>query len=374
MKRTLDAGPGRVSNRGGQSIGLGSQSAGARMSKLTTSAVWVKGIAEMLAAEGLDVPGLFAAAGIDPAALEAPAARVQTEKISRLWELAAERAGNPAIGVAQPDVARPASFDVVGYAMMSCADLRSAFDRLIRYLLILSDTFTMTMSEERGGYRAVFVLFGGDRPIPRQRIEFIMVTLIGFCRWISGRDVHPLAIELPYPPPADPTPYQAAFRCPVTFEAERNSLLFAKADMNAALPTSNPQLAELHERFAGEYLRHFDHAQTSYRAREVIVRRLPDGEPRRDEVAGELRMSERTLQRRLEEEKTSFVELLDRTRRELAEQYLGRLQLSLAHAAYLLGFADQSSFFRACKRWFDLSPGQYRSQLVRQGAGRVGSF
>jgi AraC-like DNA-binding protein len=106
----------------------------------------------------------------------------------------------------------------------------------------------------------------------------------------------------------------------------------------------------------------------------VIVRRLPDGEPRRDEVAGELRMSERTLQRRLEEEKTSFVELLDLTRRELAEQYLGRLQLSLAQAAYLLGFADQSSFFRACKRWFDLSPGQYRSQLLRQGAGRVGSF
>jgi AraC-like DNA-binding protein len=121
----------------------------------------------------------------------------------------------------------------------------------------------------------------------------------------------------------------------------------------------------LHERFAGDYLRHFDHAQTSYRAREVIIRRLPDGEPRRNEVAGELRMSERTFQRRLEEEATSFLQLLDDTRRELAEQYLGRLHLSLAQAAYLLGFADQTSFFRACKRWFDLSPGQYRSQLDR---------
>jgi AraC-like DNA-binding protein len=121
-----------------------------------------------------------------------------------------------------------------------------------------------------------------------------------------------------------------------------------------------------HDRFAGDYLRQFDHAQTSFRAREVILKRLPDGEPRRDQVAAELHMSERTLQRRLVEEATSFLQLLDDTRRELAEQYLGRLHLSLAQAAYLLGFADQSSFFRACRRWFELSPGQYRSQLMKQ--------
>lgn len=338
------------------------------MSKRMTAAIWVKGMAEMLAAEGMDVRALLAAAGIDPAALEAPGARLQTEKISRAWELAAERSGNPAIGLAQHHVARPASFDVVGYTMMSCADLQGAFERLIRYLLILSDALTMTMSQEPAGWRLTFVLFGGDRPVPRQRVEFILVTVIGFCRWISGRAVYPLAAELPYPAPVDPAPYRAAFRCPVSFDAPRASLLFARADLTVPLPTSNPLLAELHDRFAGEYLKHFDHAQTSYRVREVIVRRLPDGGPRRDEVASELHMSERTLQRRLEEEATSFGQLLDDTRRELAEQYLGRLHLTLAQAAYLLGFADQSSFFRACKRWFDLSPGQYRSQLLRHSS------
>jgi AraC-like DNA-binding protein len=343
------------------------------MIKRTTAAIWVKGIAEMLAAEGVDAPALLADAGIDPAALEAPGARLPTERISRLWELAAERSGNPAIALAQHHVVRPASFDVVGYAMMSCADLRGAFERLIRYLLILSDALTMVMSEERAGHRVTFVLFGGDRPVPRQRIEFIFVTVVGFCRWISGREIHPLAIELPYPAPVDPAPYRAAFRCPVSFDAERSSLLFAGADMVMPLPTSNPRLAEQHERFAGEYLRHFDHAQTSYRAREVIIRRLPDGEPRRDEVARELCMSERTLQRRLEQEATSFIQLLDDTRRELAEQCLGRLHLSLAQAAYLLGFADQSSFFRACRRWFDLSPGQYRSKLLRHSTERPGT-
>src|SRR6266550_661699 len=160
-----------------------------RMTKRGTSAVWVKGIADMLAAEGLDARELLVAAGIDPAALEAPGARLATERISRLWELAVERSGNPALGLAQYQVVRPASFDVVGYTMMSCANLRGAFERLVRYLLILSDALSMTMSSERGGYRVTFELFGGSRPVPRQRIEFIFITVIGFCRWISGRKV-----------------------------------------------------------------------------------------------------------------------------------------------------------------------------------------
>jgi AraC-like DNA-binding protein len=327
------------------------------MSKKATSAVWVRSTVDMLAAEGLDVRALLAGAAIDPATLDTPGARLPTEQISRLWELAVKQSGD--------EVARPASFDVVGCAMMSCADLRTAFERLIRYMLILSDALTMRLTKDQDGCRITFELFGGSAPMPRQRIEFIVVTLIGFCRWISGRDVQPLAIGLPYPAPADLAPYRAAFRCPVSFDLPATNLLFAASDMTAPLPTSNPKLSELHERFAGDYLRHFDHAQTSYRAREVIIRRLPDGEPRRNEVAGELHMSERTFQRRLEEEATSFLQLLDDTRRELAEQYLGRLQLSLAQAAYLLGFSDQTSFFRACKRWFDVSPSQYRSQLDR---------
>ena len=333
------------------------------MGRRMTSAVWVKGIAETFTAEGLDVRGVFAGAEIDLDGLDAPGMRLPTEKISRLWELAAERSGNPAIGLAQHRVAKPAAFDVVGYTMMSCANLVDGFERLVRYMLILSDALTMILSEERGTYRVTFELFGGERPVPRQRIEFILITVLTFCRWIAGREVQLLAVELAYPAPADAAPYRDAFGCAPRFGASGNSLVFSLAELRQPLPTSNPILAEMHERYAGEYLRHFDHALISYRVREVIIRRLPDGEPRRDAVASALHMSERTLQRRLEDEDTTFLQLLDDTRRELAEQYLGRLHLSLAQAAYLLGFADQSSFFRACKRWFEVSPGQYRSQL-----------
>src|SRR5262249_622254 len=123
------------------------------MRNLATSAVWVKGIAGVLAAEGLDVHAMLAAASIDPASLRDPGARVESEKISRLWELAVERSGNSAISLAQHEVVRPASFDVVGYTMMSCANLRGAFERLIRYMLILSNALTVIQREEQGGYR-----------------------------------------------------------------------------------------------------------------------------------------------------------------------------------------------------------------------------
>ena len=334
----------------------------------STSAAWVRGIAEMFAAEGLDVPDVFAAAGIDPAALEAPGARLETDKISRLWEIAVERSGNPAIALAQRDLPRPKSFDVVGYAMMSCANLRDALDRLVRYLRILSDTLTLTRSEDGSLYQLSFELRGERRPIPRQRLEYILVTLLNFCRWVGGRQIHPRAVAIPYPAPADPRPWQEAFGCAVSFGASTCSLVFALEDLARPLPTSNARLAELHDRFVGQYLEQFDRARTCHRVREVVVRRLPDGEPRRDQVARALCLSERTLQRRLEEEGASFGQLVDDTRRELAEQYLSQLQLSLAEAAYLLGFADQSSFFRACRRWFGVPPGEYRRRLQCEAA------
>ena len=104
--------------------------------------------------------------------------------------------------------------------------------------------------------------------------------------------------------------------------------------------------------------------------RAVIIRHLQDGEPRRPKIAALLGMSERTLQRRLVAEGTAFQRLLDDTRRELARHYLGQREVSLADSAYLLGFSDQSSFFRAVRGWFGSSPRQYRARLITDGSGR----
>ncbi|MNC61745.1 HTH-type transcriptional regulator VirS [compost metagenome] len=95
----------------------------------------------------------------------------------------------------------------------------------------------------------------------------------------------------------------------------------------------------------------------------MLCRVLPQGEPKRETVAQALHLSQRTLQRRLQEEGTSFQTLLDDTRRELAEQYLAQPSMTLLETAYLLGFADPSNFFRAFRRWFDATPGEYRTRM-----------
>jgi AraC-like DNA-binding protein len=325
---------------------------------------WVKGIAETLKAAGLDIGALFDEAGLDTAALSDPDSRFPTEKVSRLWQLAVARSGDPAIGLANSNIVKPASFDVVAYTMMSSPNLLSVLERLSRYVGIVSDAASVVIAEDDEGYRMILELFGGGQPVPRQRFEFDLITVLAFCRWVTNRELRPLALELRFPPPADLRPYQDAFKCALRFNAPVNSLLFARADVISPLPTAHPLLAEVHERIASERLQRLDHAQISNRARAAIIRRLPDGEPRRMEVAAALEMSERTLQRRLEAEGISFQRLLDNTRRELAQQYLGQTDVSLADATYLLGFADQSTFFRACKRWFGTSPRRYRIRMT----------
>jgi AraC-like DNA-binding protein len=335
------------------------------------AAFWVKGVAETLKAGGLDVDALFDEAGLDTAALSDPDSRFPTETVSLLWQLAVAQSGNPAIGLLNWNVVRPASFDVVAYAMMSSPNLLGILEGLVRYVGIVSDAASVAVTEDDEGCRMILELFGGGQPVPRQRFEFDLMTVLSFCRWVTNRDLRPLALELRFPPPVDLQPYQDAFKCPLRFNTSANALLFARTDAISPLPTAHPLLAEVHQRLASEHLQRLDHAQTSSRVRAAIVRRLPNGEPRRTEIASELEMNERTLQRRLEAEGTSFQRLLDDTRRELAQQYLGQTGLSVADAAYLLGFRDQNSFFRASKRWFGTSPRHYRIRLI--GARRPGS-
>ncbi|WP_018904497.1 AraC family transcriptional regulator [Variovorax paradoxus] len=329
----------------------------------TSSAAWLEGVLSMFEAEGIDVPSLLRDAGFDPDSLHRQNTRIPVDEISVLWQLAVARAGKPTLGLARDLAATHSKLGTVGHAMACSADLGAALARLTRYMAVISDATAFSLQREARGCWMVMEHTGGSLPIPRQRVEYALLTVFMQCQWLTRRELQPLALEFVYPPPADDRLHREAFGCGIRYNAPANRLLLSAADMAMPLPTHHPTLGEMQEHLLDEQLNLLGQTTTSTLVCAEIARRLPQGEPRRQDVAAGLGLAERTLQRRLQQESVSFQSLLDRTRRELAQQYLAEDRHTLTDVADMLGFVDSSNFFRACKRWFGLPPAQYRARI-----------
>ncbi|MGZ5194416.1 MAG: AraC family transcriptional regulator [Ramlibacter sp.] len=323
----------------------------------------------MFASQDVDVPRLFEAAGLDIRLLEKPDARFTADEVTKLWDLAVVWSGQPALGLDRELSSRYVNFDVVGYAMLSSPNLRAGLESFARYLALISDAATFEVQPERRGAWLILGHMGNTLRIPRQRQEYGLLALLMACRWLTRREVRPLAVESIFPEPADFHPYRMAFECPLRFDQPATRMLLATSDLESAIPSRNASMYALHERVMEDRLASLGNARTSYRVSEEIVRRLHQGEPRREEIAASLALTDRTLQRRLHAENTSYQQLLDEARRELARKYLADEHYSLGQIADLLGFVDQSNFFRATKRWFGMPPGQYRQKLMAAEPG-----
>ncbi|MDR2308556.1 MAG: AraC family transcriptional regulator [Paucimonas sp.] len=332
------------------------------MSERTTSAAWASGIVKALELEGLDCPAMFRQLGLDFAALDDPDARFPQDAMTRLWQLAVELSGNEAIGLNMARVVRPASFHVVGYALMSSRTLVEGFERLVRYQRIIAESSDLSLRLEPDGYVLALTVRGDHLTPTRHSAEASMACALALSSWLSGRPIQLRRVLFQGAQPKNVEPYRATFHAPLVFGAPHDGLVFERADVEAPLPTANEAMAVLHDRFAGEYLARFSETRVTHRVRQVLCRVLPQGEPKRETVAQVLHLSQRTLQRRLQDEGTSFQALLDDTRRELAEQYLAQSGTTLLETAYLLGFADPSNFYRAFRRWFDTTPSEYRAR------------
>lgn len=333
------------------------------MEQPTTAGSWLIGIWEMLQTIGLDPQPIFARAGIAEESFRNPHQRIASDKLSMLWNVITEVSGDEAVSLAAAEQPRPATLDLLMYTMITAPTMEAALQRFIRYIRIISDAAVFSLEPDAEGAQWLrLTINGGEVAVPRQRCEFVLITILNICRWIASKQINPLAIELAHVEPGSTQMHARVFGGPVRFCAAHNGFLLSAVDLHAALPASNAALSALHERFAVEFLDKMDQQRFAPRVREVIVRCLPDGSPPRSVAAAALCISERTLQRRLEDEGTSYNDLLDETRRDLAREYLAKEQMALGQVAFLVGFADQSTFCRACQRWFGTSPKEFRKK------------
>jgi AraC-like DNA-binding protein len=162
----------------------------------------------------------------------------------------------------------------------------------------------------------------------------------------------------------------------VNFNSAQNALVFSKADVNRPFITYNADLlAAVAPQLEAELAQRLSQTTLAEQVKVVLKRLLAGQRPGIALVARDLRMSTRTLQRRLTEEGVSFQQLLQEARRELAHHYLLHSTLELNETAYLLGYEDANSFFRAFQSWEGTTPGQWRAvnsvRTMLQSAART---
>lgn len=309
---------------------------------------------------GIRVPAVLQAAGLPAGFFEQDRILASTEEFFALWQAIGAVSEDPAVGLALGSDARSGQHDPTAIAVLCSHSFRDAVGRMARYKqLMCPEEIRVETGRNETAVEFVFLL-ARDRE-PAVLVDLCLAWVLAIGRRGTGEPLVPLRVELARPS-AHRKVIESHFGCRVRFDAERNALVFKSADLERAFVTQNaellgmlaPQLeAELGTRAAGVSL--------GERVKGTVKRLLAGQRPSLNDVARRLGMSARTLQRRLTEDGASFQALVEEARRELARHYLGQSSLELNETAYLLGYEDANSFFRAFHHWEGTTPGEWRS-------------
>ena len=315
-----------------------------------------------LESRGIDPEPLYKKAGIRPELLLDPNARISISCVDTLWELAAEVIDDPCFAIDMADFWHPSMMGALGYAWLASSTLRRGFNRSVRYIHVVSEDLNLALTDTPAGLKVSVDLEDSIFTLP-QHHDLVITILLHMCRFDFGDELIPTRVQLAHPEPECANKIRDYFCTDIQFDAEQTSLTIARADADRVLPSGNRQIALMHDEMLMRYLVEIKKGDIVQQVQSIILDNLPDGQVTDRLVASELNLSERSMQRRLKEHKTTFRFLLDGVREMVAKQYIENPVNRMSDIAFLLGFSEQSAFSRAFKKWTGKSPVEYRNSL-----------
>jgi AraC-like DNA-binding protein len=331
------------------------------LNRPTVLAMTVAPLKEALQLYGLDFAVLARRAGLDPDLLAKPNARYAAAPLQKLWEIAAEESGDPVFGFRVGSLVRPGSFHALGLGIVSSTSVLAALNRVQRYSSIVSTNGRLVLLQQDG---LVGLETRPDGMTVMPTIHCVDALVVGLCRILvqcAGPSAVPERVVFMRPRMAPAEAYREILGCPVDFDGPHIAIWFDAAAAARPVLSGNAELAAEADRLSVRYIDELAPESTAARVRALLLKAMPSGEFGRDAIARSLNQSSSTLQRRLRDEGSSYQELLDATRHEMALEYLRQGRHSLADVAFLLGFNDQSNFTRAFRRWTGKTPREYLS-------------
>jgi AraC-like DNA-binding protein len=329
--------------------------------RLRISSLWGKRFAE----QKIAVPALLRRAGLPGTLFQQEKVHVTTAELFALWRCVAEMSPDPGIGLKLGAETRLARSHPAGIAVMCSRTFGDALQRLGRYKqLTCPEEIRIHRTEQEAAVEFYYV--EARETQPEVLVDMLLSWILSVGRQGTEGQITPLRLEL-----SRPVKHRALleshFGCRVRFKADRNALVFRNSDLDRPFVTHNEELlAVIGTQLDSELKARHASNSVGEQVKQTLRQLLAGKRPTLQDVAQELGLSARTLQRRLTGSGITFQQVVEETRRELARHYLKQRAVELNEAAFLLGFEDANSFFRAFQNWEGTSPGEWRTRAWKE--------
>ena len=331
--------------------------------KMQVSILMVRALAGAIERAGKSRARFFEIACLDERAITDGSTWLSMRDYVRVLEAALEVSGDAAFGFYMGEQARSGMFDIMGPLTEHAATLRDSIDGMARYARLFAEGHDPELREREDEAAIQLPSLRGDFPLVRVTAEFSMTALLGTLELFAGPKARPTAVRFAYPAPAYVARYERVFGGAARFDCEVTEMVFPRTWLDRTQPYRSPELYAVLREQADRSLGRIERgAPLRSRIDDVLTKHAPRSLTM-EEVARELGMSDRSLRRRLLAESLSFSDLLARSRMNTAKRMLERPSASIKETAFAMGFASETAFHRAFKRWTGMTPKQYQESF-----------
>ena len=288
---------------------------------------------------------------------------VELRPVLALFEEAARTLHDPCFGLHLANAARPGSTGLVARLVLNSPTVRDGLRVLVQYSALHMTKTEIGFREEDGVAYLNWLLPTEITQPSLQYSSFMSAIVMRRLAEVIGGDWKPRKCELAHRALECADTVREVFGSRVEFDRPMNLFVFNSAALDTLMPGADPMTFAVYEDLARRWAEEMDGAcppDVVVATRAQILEFLSGGRADLTSVAHGIGIGTRVLQRRLENVGTSFEKILNETRTELAEQLLRDTDRSVTDIAFELGYSDSSAFTRAAKRWFSMSPRQYR--------------
>ncbi|HEY9627785.1 MAG TPA: AraC family transcriptional regulator [Coleofasciculaceae cyanobacterium] len=354
------------------------------MQDATFSIAIVRDIVQYVAMQGGEVDRLYRSAHIDPACLDNPDQQVSGEVLKSLWREAVLLTGDRDLGLHIGEAFDLSAIGIVGYVLLNCKTYRQVLEKLSQYTRLFSQGVAIHHTVSEGWVQCDCEIVAGLKNYlidePRHPIESTFAALMAATQQLTGNPLRAEAVWFQHLCPGATTEHQRIFQTQAQFSQPTNRIIFNADCLDWAVRSANANLLSVFEQHATQMLNAQGlnsqslniqtpntQSQTPYLQKVVsaITQQIQGEVPTLEAIARTLTLSMRQLQRELQAENTSYQQLLDETRHDLALRHLQNQDTSIHDVAFLLGFSEPSAFYRAFKRWTGQTPRHYRSAKLK---------